>query len=105
MQGLIRQESLAVINAINEVKVPVLSVDVPSGLNATTGVAFCGCVQADMTVTFIGIKQGLVIAAGKEASGVLKFADLDVVKHLLKSVHQIHIYSILNSLKSCSASS
>ena len=80
VQGLIRQESLAVINAINEVKVPVLSVDVPSGLNATTGVAFCGCVQADMTVTFIGIKQGLVIAAGKEASGVLKFADLDVGK-------------------------
>lgn len=80
IQGVIRQEYQKVIDAINEADVPVLSVDVPSGLNATTGVAYGDCIQADMTLTFVGIKQGLVTAAGKEASGKLVFNDLDIGK-------------------------
>jgi len=78
LQGTIRPEFAKVIAAVNHSDVPVLAVDIPSGLNADTGQSLADFIQADMTVTFIGIKQGLVTAAGKQASVSLIFEDLDI---------------------------
>lgn len=78
LQGTLRPEYINIIDVVNRCDVPVLSVDVPSGLNADTGQSLASYIQADMTVTFVGIKQGLVTAAGKQASGTLVFEDLDI---------------------------
>ena len=43
-----------VIDLINQAARPIVAVDIPSGLNADTGVALGRAVAADMTVTFIG---------------------------------------------------
>ncbi len=47
----------------------VLAIDVPSGLNADTGVAFDPAIEADETITFIGAKTGLFTADGIDHAG------------------------------------
>lgn len=64
------EEPLAgVIRAITASARPVLSLDVPSGLCADTG-RIRGCaVRADLTVTFVAAKTGLVRGAGRAQAG------------------------------------
>ena len=52
------------ITAMNESGVPVLALDIPSGLSADTGAPLGSAVRAHMTVTFIGYKQGLFTGEG-----------------------------------------
>ena len=67
-----------VINAVNHCNTPVLSIDIPSGLNADTG-RIMGCaVNADSTISFIGLKQGLFTGQGVEYAGDVHFSDLGV---------------------------
>ncbi|MDF1624119.1 MAG: NAD(P)H-hydrate dehydratase [Pseudohongiella nitratireducens] len=56
----------------------VLALDIPSGLNADTGVASSNTVQAAVTITFIGYKLGLLTGAGPEYCGQLEYAALTV---------------------------
>ena len=72
----VRPEAAAVIRAINAAQRPVFALDIPSGLNADTGMS-CGiAVHADCTVTFVGLKTGLFIGDGPEYSGTVYFDDL-----------------------------
>ena len=64
------------IGLINSAGIPVLALDIPSGLNADTGVCMGTAVKADATVTFIGLKRGLFSAEGPEYSGEVSFSDL-----------------------------
>ena len=54
-----REAQADAIRAINESAIPVLSVDVPSGLDATTGEAFDPTVRATLTCTLTAMKRGL----------------------------------------------
>jgi len=49
----------------------VLAVDVPSGLNATSGIACEGAVHADRTVTFGALKPGLLLHDGPDCAGTV----------------------------------
>lgn len=71
-------ELRTVIEDINASGVPVLSMDVPSGLNSDTGQIMGMAIKADATVTFIGLKQGLFTGQGKGQTGQVFFSDLDV---------------------------
>lgn len=66
------------IATINELPFPVLAVDIPSGLSSDTGAILGDAVQADVTATFIGMKQGLLTGAGVDVSGELVYSTLDV---------------------------
>jgi NAD(P)H-hydrate epimerase len=66
------------INAVNKAAKPVIAVDLPSGLIADTGAIAGGAVQADITVCFIGLKQGLFTAQAKDVCGEIIFHDLAV---------------------------
>ena len=74
------------ITAINRAAIPVLAVDIPSGLQADTGQVLGVAVRAAATVTFIGLKQGLFSAAGPEHCGVLAYDDLGVPEAVLNQV-------------------
>lgn len=65
-----------VIDAVNRSESFVVAVDVPSGLNADTGVVMGSAVVADMTVTFIGSKRGLFTADGPDYTGDVLFDEL-----------------------------
>jgi NAD(P)H-hydrate epimerase len=78
LQGNVRDSYLAAILAVNGCGKPVVAVDIPSGLNADTGIAMGSCVTADLTVTYIGLKCGLFTGDGIRYRGELQFEDLDV---------------------------
>ena len=65
------------VEFINRSGKPVIAVDIPSGLNADTGVAMGRAVRANRTVTFIGEKRGMYTADGPDHVGVVSYADLD----------------------------
>ena len=56
--------------------VPVLAVDVPSGVDGLTGEASDGAVRADLTVTFAALKPGLLLGAGGELAGAIDVVDI-----------------------------
>lgn len=72
------QETHDLITAINQHPVPKVAIDIPSGLNADTGIAQPVAVQADMTVTFIACKIGQFLADGPDLCGELVFDDLGI---------------------------
>lgn len=82
--GVMRPEFARVIDIINASSIPVVSVDVPSGLCGDTGESLGRCIQADVTVTFVGIKLGLTTGAGKQSCGKLIFEDLGIGKAFAK---------------------
>jgi hydroxyethylthiazole kinase-like uncharacterized protein yjeF len=61
------------IAAINASGLGVLAVDVPSGLNASTGHVMGSAVRADVTVTFVGLKLGLLTGEAPAQVGELVF--------------------------------
>lgn len=66
------------IGIINASGAYILSVDIPSGLDAATGKILGCCVKADKTVTFIARKRGMVLGKGPKYCGRVKVADLGV---------------------------
>jgi NAD(P)H-hydrate epimerase len=66
------------IDAINAAGRPVLALDIPSGLPADADAPPRRCVRADLTVTFAGLKRGLVMPPGRELAGRVTVADIGV---------------------------
>ena len=68
----------AAIAALNASARPILSVDIPSGLDADTGHMWGDAVRSSTTMTFIGLKQGLFTGAAPDCCGALSFDALDI---------------------------
>ncbi|MFH0827676.1 MAG: NAD(P)H-hydrate epimerase [Candidatus Omnitrophota bacterium] len=66
----------ALIQLINSSRAEIIAVDIPSGLDATSGKASDFCVKADKTITFIAQKRGMVIRDGLKYCGKIITADL-----------------------------
>lgn len=71
--GAPRAAFSAMIQRCNAAPAPILSVDVPSGLDATTGETAGVAVRAAATVTFIGLKAGLFTGQGPDCAGTVLF--------------------------------
>jgi NAD(P)H-hydrate epimerase len=76
LRGAPREETSRLIEEINGVGVPVMAVDIPSGVNASTGEVAGSAVQADVTVTMHAPKVGLVVAPGRFLAGEVRVADI-----------------------------
>lgn len=76
----------AIIKRINFAKKYVISVDVPSGIDATTGEALGVCVKASRTVTFTAAKKGLLKKDGAKAAGYIEVADIGIPRFLINKV-------------------
>lgn len=74
--GEVREPYAQAIRQLNASGLPVLAVDIPSGLSADTGHVLGVAVRAELTVTFIGLKLGLFTGAAPDCVGELVFADL-----------------------------
>lgn len=78
LKGAVRDDAAALIRRMNDSRLPVLAVDMPSGLCSDTGEVLGTAVEADATVTFIGRKLGQVRGKGPEYCGQCYFNDLQV---------------------------
>jgi hydroxyethylthiazole kinase-like uncharacterized protein yjeF len=74
--GAPRREAARSIEEMNEAGAPVLAVDVPSGVDASSGEAPGGAVNATATITFHAPKVGLAIAPGRFHAGEVEVADI-----------------------------
>ncbi len=77
-RGELRDPLGSLALAANSSSALVMAVDVPSGLDADTGQCAADTVMADQTVTFAGLKPGLVVLPGKEFAGGVRVIDIGI---------------------------
>ena len=88
--GVLRPELASVIDCINllsaSFRIPVLAVDVPSGLDCDTGLPCPIAVRADATVTFVAEKKGFRTPEARAHLGKLHVAGIGAPKEILEKV-------------------
>jgi NAD(P)H-hydrate epimerase len=72
---------------INESNIPVVSVDMPSGLDCNEGIVLGAAVKATKTITFVAAKAGFFKECGREYTGELIVSEISVPKELIEE-HQ-----------------
>lgn len=78
MSGAVREPYRRAIEVINLARLPVLAVDIPSGLCSDTGAELGVAVAATVTMSFIGLKRGLFTGRGPTLAGEVVLRDLQV---------------------------
>ena len=73
-----------IIDIINICGKCVISVDVPSGLDAASGNVLGTCIKASKTVTFAYPKKGFIRKSGPRQVGELVVADISIPKHIFR---------------------
>jgi NAD(P)H-hydrate epimerase len=71
-------ETAALIEAANTQSAPILAVDLPSGLDATSGTIYVPCIGAETTLTLALPKTGLYAPDARELVGELTVADIGI---------------------------
>lgn len=84
--GEVRDNYRQAIAAINAANLPVLALDVPSGVCADTGQVLGAAVVANTTITFIGVKRGLLTGKARNHVGELVFDSLNVAAQVYQQV-------------------
>ncbi len=83
LRGPVRPLHARLIDAINRSGRPVVAVDIPSGLDADSGLPLGCAVEADVTVTFGAVKQGLVRPSAGRYVGRLLVEDIGIPRAVL----------------------
>lgn len=99
----LRDEAIAAIRCMQRSEVPILALDLPSGIDADTGNVLGMAVYAKATITFIGFKLGLLTGSGLSHTGELVMHDLQLPAELHSYVkpvaEKVHLALFTNYLK------
>jgi NAD(P)H-hydrate epimerase len=82
----VRDPAREMIGRMNASGLPILALDVPSGLDADRGRVLGDAVRAQLTMTFIGRKKGLFTGAARDYCGEVVYADLALPDSLFQRV-------------------
>ncbi|BBB99890.1 hydroxyethylthiazole kinase-like uncharacterized protein yjeF [Bradyrhizobium japonicum] len=82
----VKGDPLEMIGAINANGTPVLAVDLPSGINGTTGAVMGAAVQAAETVTFFRKKPAHLLLPGRMYCGRVRVADIGIAAQVLDEI-------------------
>jgi NAD(P)H-hydrate epimerase len=77
LKGQLSNHLSSLVDVVNRHAAKVVSIDVPSGLSASTGQVNSVAIIADSTVTFIALKKGLLTGQAANYIGELFFASLN----------------------------
>lgn len=86
LHGEVRGLSRQVIERINEIDLPIVAIDIPSGLDSVRGVPLGVAVEADLTVTFALPKLGLALSKGQFYVGNLRVIDIGIPEQVLQQI-------------------
>ena len=86
IRGGIDKVILDIFDIVNEFAKYVLSVDIPSGVDATSGKIFENAIKADKTVTFAAYKRGLLLFPAADFAGEIKVSDISIPEEVLTNV-------------------
>ena len=79
-------DDIRLVKYINSKSGYKVAIDVPSGLNATSGLIMGEAIRADLTVTFGSYKTGMFFGAGRECCGEVVVADIGLMNEGYKNV-------------------
>ncbi|MBR0752526.1 NAD(P)H-hydrate dehydratase [Bradyrhizobium jicamae] len=85
----VKGDPLEMIAAINANGAPVLAVDLPSGINGTTGAVMGAAVQAAETVTFFRKKPAHLLLPGRMHCGRVRVADIGIDASVLDEIRPL----------------
>ena len=85
--GLNRDFPSALADKINSAGVPIVAIDVPSGLDGLTGQPRGACVKADLTITFFRKKPAHLLLPGRVLCGEVVLADIGIVESALAAIN------------------
>ncbi len=86
LDRLVEGQARVLIDAMNSHPAPVVAVDLPSGINGTTGAVMGAAVNADQTVTFFRKKPGHVLLPGRLYCGGTSVAAIGIPDAVLKEI-------------------
>lgn len=92
-RGAVQTPMDSLIRFICAVGRPVVSLDIPSGANADTGVVDGDCIRADITVSFISLKPAHIIWPAVSFCGRVITADIGITEEAINSI-DTKLYSI-----------
>lgn len=102
VRGEVKEPYASAIDWINDSGKPVLSLDVPSGLDANTGQVAGRAVRASDTITFIGLKAGLLTGDAPDYVGRLAFSALNlpasVYEQMIPAARRLEFTQLLRNL-------
>lgn len=85
----LREEVVSAIKKIHRIKSPILSIDIPAGIDADTGQILGSAIHATATISFIGLKLGLLTGSGIACTGELICHDLQLPTEIFSYVEPI----------------
>src|SRR5439155_3195722 len=77
-RGALEGDAAIVARALAEAGIPTLAIDIPSGVDGTTGEVRGEAVRAHETVCFAALKPGLLFEPGRARAGLIHVADIGI---------------------------
>jgi len=103
LHGEVHPKTRIAIHAIAQANVPVLAIDLPSGVDADNGKVWGDAVRATVTITFVGAKLGLLTGKGVGYAGSVVCHDLQLPTELFSLVtpvaEKLQYTTLLSHLK------
>ena len=83
LSGNVREPFKTLINGVNNLNKPIISVDIPSGLDCNTGKILGAAIKATKTVTFAIAKKGFYLNDGPSYTGKVIVSDISIPRELI----------------------
>ncbi|MFN3532288.1 MAG: NAD(P)H-hydrate epimerase [Candidatus Brocadia sp.] len=83
LSGEVREPFKTLINGVNNLVKPIVSVDIPSGLDCNNGNVLGAAIKAIKTVTFAASKRGFYLGDGPAHTGEVVITDISIPKKLM----------------------
>ena len=75
----------SVIGKVTEARIPVVAIDLPSGIDGRSGKVLGAAFKAEVTVTFMALKPGMLLLPGRDHCGEVEIADIGVPRRYIEA--------------------